>query len=102
MKQAPIRLVAIDVDGTLLDSSHRLQKSVGEALEELHVCGVIVVLATARSPQLLRSMLRELNSPPLLVCFFGSLDRGIVSTVTEAATCFLGRASYSFSRTFDC
>lgn len=72
MKQAAIRLVAIDVDGTLLDSSHRLQKPVGEALDELNARGVKVVLATARSPQVLRIVLGELTFAPLLVCFSGA------------------------------
>ena len=72
MKQAAIRLVAIDVDGTLLDSSHHLQKPVGEALDELNARGVNVVLATARSPQVLRIVLGELTFAPLLVCFSGA------------------------------
>jgi Cof subfamily protein (haloacid dehalogenase superfamily) len=72
MKQAAIRLVAIDVDGTLLDSSHRLQKPVGEALDELIARGVNVVLATARSPQVLRIVLGELTFAPFLVCFSGA------------------------------
>jgi Cof subfamily protein (haloacid dehalogenase superfamily) len=72
MKPAAIRLVAIDVDGTLLDSSHRLQKPVGEALDELNARGVDVVLATARSPQVLRIVLGELAFAPLLVCFSGA------------------------------
>jgi hydroxymethylpyrimidine pyrophosphatase-like HAD family hydrolase len=32
MSQAPIRLIAIDVDGTLLDSSHRVQTAVAMSL----------------------------------------------------------------------
>jgi Cof subfamily protein (haloacid dehalogenase superfamily) len=72
MKQAAIRLVAIDVDGTLLDSSNRLQKPVGQALDELNARGVNVVLATARSPQALLIVLGELTFAPLLVCFSGA------------------------------
>ena len=49
-----IRLVAIDVDGTLLDSSSSLPPTVREAVDELDARGVGVVLATARSPKALR------------------------------------------------
>jgi HAD superfamily hydrolase (TIGR01484 family) len=72
VNQAAIRLVAIDVDGTLLDSSHQLQRTVGEALDELNARGVSVALATARSPQVLRVVLSQLGFAPLLVCFSGA------------------------------
>lgn len=59
-------------DGTLLDSAHRLQAAVADALGELDARGVKVVLATARSPQVTRVVLRQLKLAPLLVCFSGA------------------------------
>jgi len=67
-----IRLVAIDVDGTLLDSSSSLPSTVREAMNELDARGVGVVLATARSPKALRVVLRELHFAPWLICFSGA------------------------------
>jgi Cof subfamily protein (haloacid dehalogenase superfamily) len=67
-----IRLVAIDVDGTLLDSAYRLQATVADALSELDARGVRVALATARSPQVTRVVLRQVKLVPLLVCFSGA------------------------------
>jgi Cof subfamily protein (haloacid dehalogenase superfamily) len=66
-----MRLVAVDVDGTLLDSSHQLRSAVRDALADLATSGVRVVLATARGPQALGSIVRQLSFSPLLVCFSG-------------------------------
>jgi Cof subfamily protein (haloacid dehalogenase superfamily) len=66
-----MRLVAVDVDGTLLDSSHQLRAAVRDALANLATSGVQVVLATARGPQALGSIVRQLRFSPLLVCFSG-------------------------------
>jgi Cof subfamily protein (haloacid dehalogenase superfamily) len=75
-----MRLVAVDVDGTLLDSSHRLRSAVRDALADLAISSVRVVLATARGPQALGSIVRQLSFSPLLVCFsggwIGELDSG--------------------------
>jgi Cof subfamily protein (haloacid dehalogenase superfamily) len=67
-----IRLVAVDVDGTLLDSSHHLRPEVRDALERLSVSGISLVLATARGPMALRGIVAKLNFSPLLVCFSGA------------------------------
>jgi Cof subfamily protein (haloacid dehalogenase superfamily) len=66
-----IRLLALDVDGTLLDSSHRLRARVRESLDKLPASGVTIALATARSPQALSSLLRQLRFSPRLICFSG-------------------------------
>ena len=72
MPQAPIRLIAIDVDGTLLDSSHRVQATVAKSLAGLHQRGIRIVLATARSPQLMEPVLTQLGFLPFLICFSGA------------------------------
>jgi Cof subfamily protein (haloacid dehalogenase superfamily) len=66
-----IRLLAIDVDGTLLDSSHRLRARVRDSLDKLAATGVTIALATARSPQALGAILRQLSFSPRLICFSG-------------------------------
>jgi Cof subfamily protein (haloacid dehalogenase superfamily) len=66
-----VRLVAIDVDGTLLDSSHRLKTEVRDAVCRLAASGVQVVLATARGPQAVRDIVRQFDFSPWLIGFSG-------------------------------
>jgi Cof subfamily protein (haloacid dehalogenase superfamily) len=67
----PVRLVAVDVDGTLLDGSHQLRPNVKESLNQLASFDVKIVLATARGPQALGLIVRQLSFSPLLICFSG-------------------------------
>jgi Cof subfamily protein (haloacid dehalogenase superfamily) len=72
MSRRAIKVVAIDVDGTLLNADHQLVEAVKEALYELAARKIHVVLATARGPQALNPVLRLLQFSPLLVCFSGA------------------------------
>jgi Cof subfamily protein (haloacid dehalogenase superfamily) len=65
------RLFAIDVDGTLLDCSHRLRAEVKEAVCRLPASGFEVALATARGPQAVREIVQQFNFVPWLICFSG-------------------------------
>jgi len=67
-----VRLIAIDVDGTLLDSSHRLKTVVRDAVCRLSASGVQVVLATARGPQAVREVVRQFDFSPWLIGFSGA------------------------------
>ena len=51
MSLRAIKAVAVDVDGTLLDSDHRLREAVKDALCNLAANDIRVVLATARGPK---------------------------------------------------
>ena len=72
MSRRAIKVVAIDVDGTLLDGDHQLRDAVKDSLCELAARSMHVVLATARGPQALNPVLRPLQFSPLLVCFSGA------------------------------
>src|ERR1700751_4714626 len=78
--KSAVRLFAIDVDGTLLDSSHRLKTEVRDAVCRLAVSGVQMVLATARGPQAVRDIVRQFDFSPWLIGFsggwIGELDEG--------------------------
>ena len=78
--KSAVRLFAIDVDGTLLDSSHRLKTVVRDAVCRLPASGVQVVLATARGPQAVRDIVRQFDFSPWLIGFsgawIGELDSG--------------------------
>lgn len=56
-----IRVLAVDVDGTLLDSSHALRADVRDALRRLSRSGVTIVLATARGPMALNEIADKLR-----------------------------------------
>src|ERR1700759_4008841 len=66
MSRREIKVVAIDVDGTLLDGNHQLRDAVKDSLYELAARNIHVVLATARGPQALNPVLRPLQFSPLL------------------------------------
>lgn len=56
-----MKLVAIDLDGTLLDSSHRLSQATIGAIANTREAGVEVVLASSRGVGCMRTILRQLQ-----------------------------------------
>jgi len=71
MKSSSIRLFAIDVDGTLLDSMHRLRREVKDSVCRLAASGIKIALATARGPVAVREIVRQFDFSPWLICFSG-------------------------------
>jgi len=59
-----IRLIASDVDGTLLTPDHRITPAVRAAVRRATDAGVTVVLASARGPEAFRHLVAELGLPP--------------------------------------
>ena len=51
-----VKLIAIDVDGTLLDSAKNLHPGVKSAIEEADRRGVLLALCTGRSPREIREL----------------------------------------------
>ena len=56
-----IRLVAIDVDGTLLTSDHQVTAATAAAVGRARRAGLVIVLATGRPPRALRPILDRLG-----------------------------------------
>jgi len=71
MKSSSIQLFAIDVDGTLLDSMHRLRREVKDSVCRLAASGIKIALATARGPAAVREIVRQFDFSPWLICFSG-------------------------------
>ena len=71
MKSSAIRLFAVDVDGTLLDSTHRLRTDVKDSVCRLAASGLEMALATARGPAAVREIVRQFDFSPWLICFSG-------------------------------
>jgi len=67
------RLLALDVDGTLLTDDLQITAATREAVQQVISNGVKVVLASARGPNALRSILRELGIAGLAICYTGAL-----------------------------
>lgn len=88
----PIELLALDVDGTILDRSGKLDASVRGALLEAVDAGVRVVLCTGRRFRRASAIAAALDSESPMVCNSGALVKCPVSART------LWRAEHSPER----
>src|SRR5262245_28687260 len=68
-----IRLLAIDIDGTLLDSRGRLPGAHREALAEASARGIAIALATGRSYHFTQHVVDELALPVTLIVNNGAV-----------------------------
>lgn len=69
----PIRLIAVDIDGTLLDGASRLPDANRRALQAAAARGVDVVLATGRAFHHARPVAERLDTPLTLIVNNGAL-----------------------------
>jgi Cof subfamily protein (haloacid dehalogenase superfamily) len=67
------RLLALDVDGTLLTDELQITPATREAVRQVISQGVQVVLASARGPNALYSIMAELEISGLAICYTGAL-----------------------------
>jgi Cof subfamily protein (haloacid dehalogenase superfamily) len=67
------RLLVLDVDGTLLTDDYQITIATRVAVQKVTSLGVQVVLASARGPGALRSIMRELEITGLTICYTGAL-----------------------------
>jgi Cof subfamily protein (haloacid dehalogenase superfamily) len=74
-----IRVVAIDVDGTLIERGRPIAPRVRETIARARALGVIVTLASGRMYPLVASLLRELALTHPAICYGGAM---IVSSST--------------------
>src|SRR3954469_4122664 len=72
----PIKLVAIDLDGTLLDRSKKVSERAATALKCLPNMGVKVIIASARPPRSGRHIYQELGLDPWQINYNGALIWG--------------------------
>jgi Cof subfamily protein (haloacid dehalogenase superfamily) len=68
-----IKLVAIDLDGTLLDDSKQVSKSTARALAGLRERGVKLLIASARPPRSVRHIYKALNLDTWQVNYNGAM-----------------------------
>lgn len=67
-----MKLIATDIDGTLIDHTGRLPEANRTALAQAHARGVRVALATVRKRDAAEVIVRQLGLPCLLICEGGA------------------------------
>src|SRR5215472_5458415 len=72
---SPIRVVAVDIDGTLTDPQFHVSDRNIAALRAAHEAGIQIILATGRRHDYAMPIARELGIPILLVSSNGALVR---------------------------
>ena len=74
----PIRLLAIDIDGTLLDPQFKISAQNLAALRAAHAAGIEIVLATGRRHDYALPIAQEIGLPCWLISSNGALIRSSV------------------------
>ena len=69
----PIRLVAVDLDGTLLDARKQVSPQTLSGLKDAMASGVRVVIASARPPRSVRAIYANLGLTTLQINYNGAL-----------------------------
>ena len=73
LRQVPVKLIALDLDGTLLDSKKRISAPTVKALRALPKLGVRVVIASARPPRSCRAIYDGLGLDTWQINYNGAL-----------------------------
>ena len=71
----PVRLIALDIDGTLLDSRWDLPEANRTAIAEATRRGIEVALVTGRRYDFAMPIARKLDAPLTMICNNGALVR---------------------------
>jgi Cof subfamily protein (haloacid dehalogenase superfamily) len=71
----PVRLIALDIDGTLLDSRWRLSEANREAIQRATRCGIEVALVTGRRYDFALPVAQDLGCPVTMIVNNGGLIR---------------------------
>jgi len=67
------KMVFCDIDGTLIDSAHRISQGTRQKVQELDRAGIPFILVSARMPSGIYSLQRELGIIAPIVCYSGAL-----------------------------
>src|SRR5580698_3254582 len=73
----PVRLIALDIDGTLLDSRWKLSEANRTAVSEATRRGIEVALVTGRRYDFAMPIAREIDSPLTMIVSNGALVRTV-------------------------
>jgi len=67
------KMVFCDIDGTLIDSAHRISRGTRQKIQELYRAGIPFILVSARMPSGIFPLQRELGIKAPIVCYSGAL-----------------------------
>lgn len=67
------KMVFCDIDGTLIDSAHRISLDTRQKIQELYRVGIPFILVSARMPSGIFPLQRELGIKAPIVCYNGAL-----------------------------
>ena len=84
----PVRLIALDIDGTLLDSRWKLPDANRAAIAEATRRGIEVALVTGRRYDFAMPIARELDSPLTMIVSNGALVRTQDGNNARPTTCW--------------
>jgi len=73
MSHTPVRLLALDLDGTLIDHEQKFSPRVVRAIVQAQEQGIAVTLATGRSPLATRRFADILHISTPLICYQGGM-----------------------------
>ena len=77
MKSTPIRLIASDIDGTLLNPQFQISKDDLTALERAHAAGIEIVLVTGRRHNFALPIAKQLGFDLWLISSNGAITRSL-------------------------
>lgn len=93
MVTSPIRVLAVDIDGTLTDPQFHISERNIAALQAAHAAGIEIILATGRRHEYAMPVARQLGVPVLLISSNGALLRS-----SEGQTVFAERLAAETAR----
>lgn len=67
------RIIFTDIDGTLLKNDHHVPEETRKKILELEQKGIPLILVSARMPEAVRVISREIGTTGLIVCYSGGL-----------------------------
>jgi Cof subfamily protein (haloacid dehalogenase superfamily) len=73
IRHTTFRIVALDIDGTLLTDAHRLTDATKQAVHEAHARGAVIVLCTGRGPYNALPILEQLELEGTLITHNGAV-----------------------------
>lgn len=80
------RLLCLDIDGTLLNSQHKITKQVKTTIQKAAANGCLVVLVSARMPKGIQFLQDELEIKAPIICYSGALIVDEASAYTYQKT----------------
>ena len=88
---AHIRLLCLDIDGTLLNSKNEVTPATRAALQRAQKAGILPVLVSARMPKGIQPLADDLGLPGPIISFSGGMishrDHVLKSTTLPLSLC---------------